>query len=87
MCPTQSWTRTPRGTLFWAKRPYARVGDSTTAGVCTVPGLLETSMDALLAVVCCGIDVPKKTLTACLFKLGASGDALIERRVFQQMGV
>ena len=45
-------------------------------------------MDALLPVVltiCCGIDVHKKTLTACLLKSGASGDALVERRVFRTM--
>ena len=45
-------------------------------------------MDNLLPVVlslCCGIDVHKKTLTACLLKPGASGDALIERRVFKTM--
>jgi transposase len=42
-------------------------------------------MDALLPVVlsvCCGIDVHKKTLTACLLTSGASGEALLERRVF-----
>jgi transposase len=42
-------------------------------------------MDALLPVVlsvCCGIDVHKKTLTACLLKSGASGDAQFEHRVF-----
>jgi transposase len=42
-------------------------------------------MDALLPVVlsvCCGIDVHKKTLTACLLRSGASGEALLERRVF-----
>jgi transposase len=43
-------------------------------------------MDALLPVVlsiCCGIDVHKKTLTACLLKTGASGEALKESRVFR----
>jgi transposase len=43
-------------------------------------------MDVLLSVVltnCCGIDVHKKTLTACLLKTGASGEALQQRRVFR----
>jgi transposase len=43
-------------------------------------------MDALLPVVlsvCCGIDVHKKTLTACLLKTGASGEALKQSRVFR----
>jgi transposase len=43
-------------------------------------------MDALLPVVlaiCCGIDVHKKTLTACLLKTAASGEALAQRRVFR----
>jgi transposase len=43
-------------------------------------------MDALLSVVlpcCCGIDVHKKTLTACLLKTGASGEALQQSRVFR----
>ena len=43
-------------------------------------------MDVLLPVVlgiCCGIDVHKKTLTACLLKTGASGEALQQSRVFR----
>jgi transposase len=43
-------------------------------------------MDVLLPVVlsiCCGIDVHKKTLTACLLKTGASGEALKQRRAFR----
>jgi transposase len=43
-------------------------------------------MDALLPVVlsvCCGIDVHKKTLTACLLTSGASGEGLTESRVFR----
>ena len=43
-------------------------------------------MDVLLPVVlslCCGIDVYKKTLTACLLKTGASGEALKQSRVFR----
>ncbi len=43
-------------------------------------------MDVLLPVVpsiCCGIDVHKKTLTACLLKTGASGEALKRSRVFR----
>jgi transposase len=43
-------------------------------------------MDALLPVVlpcCCGIDVHKKTLTACLLKTGASGEASQQLRVFR----
>jgi transposase len=43
-------------------------------------------MDAPLPVVlsvCCGIDVHKKTLTACLLTTGASGDVLKESRVFR----
>jgi transposase len=43
-------------------------------------------MDALLSVVlpiCCGIDVHKKTLTACLLLTGASGDVLKASRVFR----
>jgi transposase len=42
-------------------------------------------MDALLPVVlalCCGIDVQKKTLTACLLKTGASGASVKQTRVF-----
>jgi hypothetical protein len=42
-------------------------------------------VDQLLPIVltvCCGIDVPKKTLTACLVKSGPSGEALWESRVF-----
>lgn len=42
-------------------------------------------MDNLLPVVlavCCGIDVHKKTLTACLLQTGASGEALSETRTF-----
>jgi len=45
-------------------------------------------MEALLPVVrslCCGIDVHKKTLTACLVKTGASGEARKESRVFRTM--
>ena len=43
-------------------------------------------MDALLPVVlsvCCGIDVHKKTLTACLLQTGASGEAVSETRTFR----
>jgi transposase len=43
-------------------------------------------MDNLLAVVlpiCCGIDVHKKTLTACLLQTGASGEAISEIRTFR----
>jgi transposase len=43
-------------------------------------------MDAPLPVVlttCCGIDVHKKTLTACLLRTGASGEALRQSRVFR----
>jgi transposase len=43
-------------------------------------------MDVLLPVVltiCCGIDVHKKTLTACLLKTGASGEGIKEIRVFK----
>jgi transposase len=43
-------------------------------------------MDALLNVVlsiCCGIDVHKKTLTACLLKTGASGEPVKEIRTFR----
>lgn len=43
-------------------------------------------MDTLLPVVlstCCGIDVHKKTLTACLLQTGASGEAVSEVRTFQ----
>jgi transposase len=43
-------------------------------------------MDALLPVVlpiCCGVDVHKKTLTACLLKTGASGEASQQLRVFR----
>ena len=43
-------------------------------------------MDALLNVVlsiCCGIDVHKKTLTACLLKTGASGEPVQEVRTFR----
>lgn len=42
-------------------------------------------MDVLLPVVltiCCGVDVHKKTLTACLLKTGASGEAIKQIRVF-----
>ena len=42
-------------------------------------------MDTLLPVVlsiCCGIDVHKKTLTACLLLTGASGEAVRQLRVF-----
>ena len=42
-------------------------------------------MDNLLPVVlpiCCGIDVHKKTLTACLLQTGASGAAVVEVRTF-----
>ncbi len=45
-------------------------------------------MDPLLPVVlssCCGIDVHKKTLTACLLANGASGEAVRELRVFSTM--
>jgi transposase len=45
-------------------------------------------MDALLPVVlsvCCGIDVHKKSLTACLLTTGASGGVLKESRVFRTM--
>jgi transposase len=43
-------------------------------------------MDNLLPVVlsiCCGIDVHKKTLTACLLQTGASGEAAKQLRVFR----
>ena len=43
-------------------------------------------MDNLLPVVlpiCCGIDVHKKTLTACLLQTGASGEAVSETRTFR----
>jgi transposase len=43
-------------------------------------------MDTLLPVVlttCCGIDVHKKTLTACLLKTAAGGEAIKEIRVFR----
>jgi transposase len=43
-------------------------------------------MDVLLPVVlplCCGIDVHKKTLTACLLKTGASGQGVKQIRVFR----
>jgi transposase len=43
-------------------------------------------MDNLLPVVlplCCGIDVHKKTLTACLLQTGASGEAVGEVRTFR----
>src|SRR5262245_61102980 len=43
-------------------------------------------MDVLLPVVlpvCCGIDVHKKTLTACLLQTGASGEASQQLRVFR----
>lgn len=42
-------------------------------------------MDVLLPVVltiCCGVDVHKKTLTACLLKTAASGEAIKQIRVF-----
>ena len=43
-------------------------------------------MDTLLPVVlpiCCGIDVHKRTLTACLLQTGASGEAVCETRTFR----
>jgi transposase len=43
-------------------------------------------MDNLLPVVlptCCGIDVHKKTLTACLLQTGASGEVVIDQRTFR----
>jgi transposase len=43
-------------------------------------------MDHLLPVVlptCCGIDVHKKTVTACLLQTGASGEAVSEVRTFR----
>jgi transposase len=43
-------------------------------------------MDVLLPVVltiCCGVDVHKKTLTACLLQTAASGEALKQIRVFR----
>jgi transposase len=42
-------------------------------------------MDALLPVVlsvCCGVDVHKKTVTACLLQTGASGEAVSQIRTF-----
>jgi transposase len=42
-------------------------------------------MDTLLPVVlsvCCGVDVHKKTLTACLLQTGASGEAVAQIRTF-----
>jgi transposase len=45
-------------------------------------------MDKLLPVVltvCCGIDVHKKTLTACLLKSGASGEGFLDSRDFTTM--
>src|SRR5205807_968385 len=45
----------------------------------------ETPMDPLLPVVlscCCGIDVHKQSLTACLLTCGASGEVVKEIRVF-----
>src|SRR5262245_2637645 len=46
-----------------------------------------TPMDVLPVVLplCCGIDVHKKTLTACLLQTGASGEALRQSRVFKTM--
>lgn len=43
-------------------------------------------MDNLLPVVlptCCGIDVHKKTLTACLLQTGASGEVVSQKRTFR----
>src|SRR5262249_20096143 len=64
----------PRGRLHFRRRPH----DPRPAG--------GSPMDALLPVVlsiCCGIDVHKKTLTACLLKTGAWGEGPQQRRVFR----
>src|SRR5262249_20131850 len=67
--------------------PCARVGDSTSAGVCrSAQTSGGTPMDVLLPVgltTCCGIAVPKKTLTACLLQTAASGETIKEIRVFR----
>src|ERR1700722_2588168 len=64
----------PRGRLHNRRRPYA----PPTAG--------RFAMDNLLPVVlsvCCGIDVHKKTVTACLLQTGVSGEAVCEVRTFR----
>jgi transposase len=45
---------------------------------------MDTVLPVLLAT-CCGIDVHKKTLTACLLQTGASGEAVGEVRTFHTM--
>src|SRR5262249_46710644 len=50
------------------------------------PAVGRTAMDHLLSVVlpiCCGMDVHKKTVTACLLQTGASGEAVSEVRTFR----
>src|SRR5262245_49490251 len=63
----------PRGRLHYRQRPHA-------------PAARRTPMDNLFPVVlpvCCGIDVHKKALTACLLQTGAWGAAVAEVWTFR----
>src|SRR5262249_13802149 len=73
---------TPGGTPICRPAPAgARVGDSIPPASPAAPGFGRPTMNAVLNV-CCGLDVHKKFVTACLLMTGASGRVTKEHRQF-----